>query len=73
MLVSFNLFRLDKLDWDGDGNVRFIRSRDRIKIKDELGNYLGVYYDDGGNEIIPELSYSCKWKMGWKILQRNCC
>ena len=54
MLVSFNLFRLDKLDWDGDGNLRFIRSRDRIKIKDELGNYLGVYYDDSGNEIIPE-------------------
>lgn len=54
MLVSFNLFRLDKLDWDGDGNLRFIRSRDRIKIKDELGNYLGAYYDDSGNEIIPE-------------------
>ena len=54
MLVSFNLFRLDKLDWDGDGNLRYIRSRDRIKIKDELGNYLGAYYDDSGNEIIPE-------------------
>lgn len=54
MLVSFNLFRLDKLDWDGDGNLRFIRSRDRIKIKDELGNYLGIYYDSSGNEIIPE-------------------
>lgn len=54
MLVSFNLFRLDKLDWGGDGNLRFIRSRDRIKIKDELGNYLGVYYDSSGNEIIPE-------------------
>jgi len=54
MLVSFNLFRLDKLDWDGNGNLRFIRSRDRIKIKDELGNYLGAYYDDSGNEIIPE-------------------
>ena len=42
------------MTWDGDGNLRFIRSRDRIKIKDELGNYLGAYYDDSGNEIIPE-------------------
>ena len=54
MIVTFDLHRLERYAFDGGTDTRYISSRDRIKIKDELGNYIGQYYDSSGTLIVPE-------------------
>lgn len=55
-IVSFDLLKVEKYTFiDNSGNEisRYLQSRDKIKIKDEKGQWLGTYNDANGNEVVP--------------------
>lgn len=73
IIVSFDLLncvkrKFGQIDTDADGNPiyeeRMLKEGDLIKIKDVNDNFIGEYYDDNGNLVIPYfeiISYHGRW------------
>ena len=74
MIVSFDLLDLRKIvaetvrpaDTNNEAVIinRYLNTGDLIKIKDQNDEYIGQYYDDSGNLVIPDfeiISYHGHW------------
>ena len=66
-IISFKLLKNKKYEFqDGDNVVeRYLDVGDEIYIKDELGEYVGLYYDKYGVQIRPKyeiISYEPEWE-----------
>lgn len=76
-IVSFDLLKIKKYGFvDGAGNttVRYLQSRDKIKIKDEKGQWLGAYNDNDGNEVVPYFEVvKCENKWNGKFYKHIVC
>lgn len=76
-IVSFDLLKIKKYGFvDGAGNttVRYLQSRDKIKIKDEKGQWLGAYNDASGNEVVPDFEVvKCENKWNGKFYKHIVC
>ena len=73
MIVSFDLLNCTPRQFEQNGTdingvptyeTRQLKTGDLIKLKDPNNNFLGEYYDDSGNLIIPYfeiISYHGRW------------
>lgn len=74
MIVSFDLLDCDKIvpvnivnneqTSETIGYYRYLTTGDLIKLRDQNGDFIGQYYDDSGNLVIPYfeiISYHGRW------------
>lgn len=76
-IVSFDLLKIERYTFiDNAGNEisRYLQSRDKIKIKDEKGQWLGAYNDASGNEVVPYFEVvKCENKWNGKFYKHIVC
>jgi hypothetical protein len=54
-LLSFDLLNVVDYEFGSGENIerRKLQAKDKVKIKNENGEFVGVYNDENGNEVVP--------------------